>query len=388
MTPVLAIAVKDLRQRLRDRSALVLGFIAPIVIAAVMSFAFGGAQSIHLTAAVVDADHGELAAAFSAMLTGDELADLLTIVTVDDATTARSKVDTGEVAVAFVVPAGFTEAAHGGRAVPVTVIGSAANPIATQVAASITEAFVARFNAVRLAAATAAAGGVPAAELSELAAAAARRELPERIAGESAQSRQLNAVSYFGPAMGVFFAMFAIGFTARGFFLERANGTLDRIAAAPVSPWAVLAGKSLATFAYVVASLTTMAVVTSVAFDAYWGPQLTTAALIVAMALAMVGLTALVIAVARSERQAEGLASMVSFALVLLGGNFVFISTAPQALRTLALFTPNGWLLRAVTDLGTGASVSAVVVPLLAILGFAVVTAAIAVLGTGRGRLR
>jgi len=29
MTAVLAIALKDLRQRLRDRSAIVLGFIAP-----------------------------------------------------------------------------------------------------------------------------------------------------------------------------------------------------------------------------------------------------------------------------------------------------------------------------------------------------------------------
>jgi len=388
MTPVLAIALKDLRQRLRDRSALVLGFLAPVVIAAVMTFAFGGAQNFHLTAAVVDADHGELAEAFTAMLADDQLADLLTTVPVDDPATARSKVDAGEVAVAFVVPAGFTEAAHGGGAVPVTVVGSAANPMAAQVATSITEAFVARFNAVRLAAATAVAGGVPAEELSELAAATARRALPEQITDESAQTRRLNAVSYFGPAMGVFFAMFAIGFTARGFFLERANGTLDRISAAPVSPWVVLAGKSLATFAYVVASLTTMAVVTSVAFDAYWGPPLTTVALIVAIALAMVGLTALVIALARSERQAEGLASMVSFALVLLGGNFVFIATAPPALRTLALFTPNGWLLRAVTDLGTGAPTSAVVVPLLAILGFAVVTAAVAVLAIGRRRLR
>jgi len=33
MSAVLAIALKDLRQRLRDRSALVLGFVAPLAVA-------------------------------------------------------------------------------------------------------------------------------------------------------------------------------------------------------------------------------------------------------------------------------------------------------------------------------------------------------------------
>lgn len=33
MGPVIAIALKDLRQRLRDRSALVLGFLAPLLVA-------------------------------------------------------------------------------------------------------------------------------------------------------------------------------------------------------------------------------------------------------------------------------------------------------------------------------------------------------------------
>jgi ABC-2 type transport system permease protein len=38
----LAIARKDLRQRIRDRSAIVVGVIAPVVIAGLMSLAFNG----------------------------------------------------------------------------------------------------------------------------------------------------------------------------------------------------------------------------------------------------------------------------------------------------------------------------------------------------------
>jgi ABC-2 type transport system permease protein len=93
----------------------------------------------------------------------------------------------------------------------------------------------------------------------------------------------------------------------------------------------------------------------------------------------LVGLTALVIALARTERQAEGLSSILVFGLVLLGGNFIFISAAPPLLRNLALLTPNGWALRAFTDLAGGADWTAVVAPVLVLLAFAVATGGAAV---------
>ncbi|MEP7369699.1 MAG: hypothetical protein ABI662_08595 [Dermatophilaceae bacterium] len=67
---VVAIARKDLRQRLRDRSAIVLGFIAPVAVAALISVAFGSAGSFHTTVAVVDLDGGPVAAAFTSFVKG------------------------------------------------------------------------------------------------------------------------------------------------------------------------------------------------------------------------------------------------------------------------------------------------------------------------------
>ena len=58
----LAIARKDLRQRIRDRSAIVVGVIAPVVIAGLMSLAFNGVNSFHFTLGVVELDHGPVAA--------------------------------------------------------------------------------------------------------------------------------------------------------------------------------------------------------------------------------------------------------------------------------------------------------------------------------------
>jgi ABC-2 type transport system permease protein len=64
---------------------------------------------------------------------------------------------------------------------------------------------------------------------------------------------------------------------------------------------------------------------------------------------------------------------------------FVLISQAPETLRKLALFTPNGWALRGFTDLATGAAATSAVRPALVILGMA---AAVGVLAAAVGRWR
>ena len=380
MTAVLAIALKDLRQRLRDRSAIVLGFIAPVAVAALISSAFGSAGSFHANVAVVDLDRGPVATGFTSFVKGPDLANLLTVKPVTSEADARAKVAKGDLSAAFVIPKGFSEAVTSGQSRPITVLASVDSSIAEQVARSLAESFTAQIEAVQLSVESAVRAGAPVASVGTLAAQASAVRLPEQTMTQPAGTQALTGTSYYAPAMGIFFMFFAIGFGARGFFLERTGGTLERLTAAPIGPGTILAGKSLATFVYGVASLGTVAVVTSLVFGASWGPPLVVLALILAMALTMVGLTALVITVARTERQSEGFASMLTFGLVLLGGNFVFVGGAPQLVRTLALLTPNGWALRAFTDLAGGAAWTAAVVPLMAILAFALGTGVIAFL--------
>jgi len=378
MTAVLAIALKDLRQRLRDRSAIVLGFIAPVAVAALISVAFGSAGSFHANVAVVDLDKGAVATGFTSFVRDPDLANLLTVKSVAGEAYARSKVAKGDLSAAFVIPQGFSEAVTSGQSRPITILASVDATVAEQVARSLAESFTAQIEAVQLSVESAVRAGAPASSVGTLAAQASTVRLPEQTVTQPAGTQALTGTSYYAPAMGIFFMFFAIGFGARGFFLERTGGTLERLAAAPIGPGTILAGKSLATFVYGVASLGTVAVVTSLVFGARWGPSLVVLALIVAMALTTVGLTALVITVARTERQADGLASMLTFGLVLLGGNFVFIGGAPPLVRTLALLTPNGWALRAFTDLAGGAAWTAAVTPLMAILAFALGTGTVA----------
>jgi ABC-2 type transport system permease protein len=384
--PVLAIALKDLRQRLRDRSAWVIVFVAPLVITALMAMAFSGTAAFHAKVAVVDLDHGTAAAGLLQTLRGPQLADTVSVRGYPSVDQATQAVRHGPEQAGIVIPAGFTASLAGGRPEPVTVLSSVDYPLQAQVANAVATSFVAQVNADRLSVATALAAGALPADLPRLAAQAADLRLPVQARPADSSGYALKGVSYFGPSMGMFFVLFSIGFAARGYFSEQRQGTLDRIAVAPLGRGTVLLGKSLATFAYSLVGLATTLTAARFVFGARYADPLGVAALCVGMSVAVVCLTALVIVVSRTERQAEQLSSVVVFALVLLGGNFVFASAGPAALRRLALFTPNGWALRGFTDLGTGVGgLAAVGAPLL---GIAACSAAVALLAAVLFRLR
>ncbi len=379
------IAAKDLRQRFRDRSAIVLGFVAPLLMVALMNAAFSGAGEFHATIGVVDADGGVAGAGILDGLQSPDLADVITVETFPSADAARAAVDDGSVDAAIVLPDGLTAMAAGGPGVPIDVFTSVDADLAGEVTASIATAFTSQIATLRLTAAVAGEAGATDDEVAALLAAAATSPPAIQAVQQATSNEPLEPVAYFGPGMAMFFVLFSVGFTARGFFVERATGTLDRMAAAPIRPEAVLAGKALSVFVYALASLGTMSAVTALVFGASWGNPIGVAVLCVGMAASVVALSALVMGVARTERQAEGLSSMFTFALALLGGSFLFLGSAPPLLRRLAVLTPNGWALRGFTDLATGVDVwTAVAAPVAGMAAFTAVVGAVALVA-GRG---
>ena len=102
----LLVAGKDLRQRLRDRSALVIAFVAPFVLASIIGLAFGGDTTFRVTYAVADADRGPVAAGFTdGVLASPGLRDLVTVRRVEPGE-ARALVDRNQVDAAFLLPPG------------------------------------------------------------------------------------------------------------------------------------------------------------------------------------------------------------------------------------------------------------------------------------------
>jgi ABC-2 type transport system permease protein len=378
MHAVFIIAAKDLRQRLRDRSAIVLGLIAPLAIATVMSFAFSGTESFHADVALVDLDGGEIASAYRQLLTQPDLSAVLTSKLFATEAEARKAVADGKVAAAWILPAGLTQAVTTNGTARITTITDVNSAIAGEVAASVANGFASQVDGQRLAIVATVALTGNHEEVAALRNALSSMPETERIITTAASAKKLRAINYYGPGMAIFFGFFAISFTARSWFADRKQGMIDRVSAAPIARFVLVVGKGLSAFVFSLLSLSVMGVVTTLGLHADWGPPAAAFAVCVGMALAITALAVLVITVARTERQSDGLASILVFGLSLLGGNFVFISVAPRLVRRLALLTPNGWALRAFMDLSTGAAVGSIIKPLLAMATFVAVVVAIA----------
>src|SRR5918999_1558071 len=108
MRGAFTIAAKDLRLRRRDRSALILGIIAPFLVAFLLRLVLGGAE-------------------------------------------ARADVEAGDLDAVFVVPEDFTASGQSVDPAEVRVIGNVDAQLATQIATAVAEGFLDDINAVRLA---------------------------------------------------------------------------------------------------------------------------------------------------------------------------------------------------------------------------------------------
>jgi len=379
------IAAKDLRLRLRDRSALIVAFFAPFGIAMIISFALGDISSFRATFAVANGDGAEFSRAFvDGIRNAPNLRGVITLRDTADAAEARSLVASGSVGAGLVFPAGFSDDVRAGRGATVTVLRSADSPISGEVAQALATSFAAELGASRLALDTAiaagAAGEPPSPErVAALADAAASTATPVRLVDGSVGAGPVRTASYFAPSMAIFFLFYTVQFGALGVLAERRDGTLARLLAAPIAREAVLLGKALGMFVLGLVSLGVMIASTTALLGASWGPPLAVASIALATVLAAMGITALAATFAATEERAAGFVSIVALGLSLLGGTFIPIDQAPPIMRTIALATPNGIALRAFTDLvADGGGVVSTLPAVTGILAFAIGCGAVA----------
>lgn len=380
------VAVVDLRRRLRNRSAIVTALLGPLALAVVFSLLLGGDDDVRFTIGVVDRDGSAAAARIVEGLREgtrpgegeDESPVRFRLVASEDR--ARHLVDDEELGAAVVIPPGTTLATTGGPAVALVVLRNPESPIAGEIAQGVASSVASRLNRVALAAGGAAdrLDGPPPPAVLE---AAAAEPAPLTVSERSAGSRDVSASAYFGASMSIVFLFFTVSFAARSFLAERHDGTLARVLSSPTAAGAVLTGKALAVAVLGLAGFLTVWLVTTFGFGGDWGDPLAVVALMIASVAAVCGVSTFVAGLAGTERQAEAATSGVAFVFALLGGNFVGPGDAPEALQRLSLLTPNGWSLRAFTEVSVdGAGLADVAGALAVLIGIAAVTGALGLL--------
>lgn len=388
MRPALTIALRSLRQRIRDRSAILFAVVIPLGLAAAFSMLIPRGSTFHAEYVVYDGDRGPVAATLIDRVLGTLVTTGVAEVSqVDSEAAAMAALEEGETSAAILIPSGFSDAVARGKATEVRIVGIPDSPLGAQIAKSVVGGFAGEVGAIQLAVVTGAdwQTGQPAPTIDD-ATVAALRELPSPLAitDSSMERRQATTATFYAAAMAIMFLFFATVYGPIGLLGERRSGTLARLLAAPIRPASIVLGASIASVVLGVVSMTVLVVATTVLLGAEWGPPALVAPLVLVSVVSAMGISILICTLARTEEQAGGWNAMVALTLAILGGSLIPLSQAPDILHQLSQLTPHAWFLRAIDSMaGAGVQLGDIVPSLVVLLGFGIVTGAI---GLARSR--
>ncbi len=353
---------RDLRARLRDRSALVLALLAPAALITVLSFLVGGPD----TEAVPVGLSGDPSSTVLTALRQGPLAALSADGTIvlkeyDDPRSLRQAVTDGDVEAGIAVD-------NDGVVVfrdPGGIVGGA---ISEAVARSTTLTVDGVGQAV---VATQALGGSP--DVQELAAAITSGTPTTSVVDSAETSAGINPKTQLAAGMATFFLFFAVQFGVLGLLQERREGTLPRLLVAPIAPWQVLVSKLLVSFVIGIASMTFLLLFSALLLGAEFGNLFGVALLVVTGVLAAVSTITLVGGLATSPAQAGALQSGLALGLGIVGGAFFSMARAGGVAGVATRLTPHFWFNEGLVRLTGGRDWTAALEPVGALLLFSVV---------------
>lgn len=302
---IAAAASVELRRFARIRTAVVMTFLTPVAIASIVVFALGSTDEAAAPAIgwVASADDPSVDQFVEEVVDGDELSGAVEWVRLEPGTDVADAVAHGDAGAAIVIGPAVV---RGGPA-QLTVIG-AEDPIAAGVAATIAD----EYRVGHAAAVLAFSSGQP---------------LPERgaaltLAIVAPRGASLDAATYWGPALGAFLILLAMGSAAQRHVEDRRRGVAGRLRSTVTSPAAVTLGRSLAASGIGTVALLVMAAAMALLFGRAWGPWPQIVAVAAATALAVAGVGTVIAALSRTPSQAQTTTAVVAFGLAIGGGSF------------------------------------------------------------------
>jgi ABC-2 type transport system permease protein len=399
MRRILAIAGLNLQQLFRDRSELIGTIALPLLLTWVFGSAFGAGAAAKTLVPVSDLDNSSYSRLVTKLV--DEPVGIVTQSVAP--AEAYQLVRDGKATVAVIIPRGFSKAIeqHTGARIEtvrdpgsseaqgvVELVQGAANRLAA-------DAEAARVTAIVLQQGNGGTYPSNAPNFRELYSEADRFWSPDppvsieskAVLASSSHATELKASSTTHYSLGftVFFVLMVALSGAGGIVEERELGTLRRLLATPSSRGQVILGKVLGVAGVAAFEALVLVGFGALIFGVAWGDAPVAVALTLgALVLASTGLGIMLSALVKTRSQLSAITPVLSTAMAMIGGCYWPIDITPPFMQTLALATPTGWAMRALTDtVSRGMGVSAVLVPVAVLLGMAAVFFAV-----GLSRLR
>jgi ABC-2 type transport system permease protein len=400
----LAVAWKDLLIVLKDKGALAVYFLMPLLFASLMGMVFGNTGSeekqIEVATLLVNQDGGSYGQMLADGLKG---AEVLVVEDVADAALAEQRVAEGDAPAALIIPADLSAKIDAGEPVAITIVKDPAQQEAASIVAGITNRAMAeigmlgelrygihtvlaespdydRASLELRQAVEAQTLGVIWTQVQQM------RQNPviavneEAVAGAE-EVQPWNPITYYVPSFTVAFAFFLIGQMAMTLLREKEEGTLRRLLSSPMPRASLISGKVLAYVGVVFLQVIVLFAAGYALFKMPLGDSpLALVLLTLALALASASFGAMLGALCRTSQQAERLGMVLGFVLLALGGSIFPLFRAGGFMGILSRLTPNAWGIEGYMGLVSDNWTLAQTAPdILVLFGFAIVFSAVAV---------
>ena len=388
---IIELALKDLRQILRDRRTLIFMLLMPIAFTFFFGWLFGdaGAEDPRLPVGLVVEDQDNL-------ITQELLAmieDSRVIRPQEIASTeANNLVESQEIAGAVVIPSELSiDSLLDGSSI-ITLVVNPVSPAGQTVSTALSQ-IVERLRAAAKAASLSleqliSLEGEPAepqAYLHE----AFRMGLDawqtppisiddsEQISDEEA----INSYTQSSPGMIVQFAIFGLTQTAVVLVLERNSGALRRLMASPITKAGIILGHLLSMFLITFLQLILLVVFGELAFKLGYFDQLPATVIIVAcLALWSASLGLLVSALSKTQEHVILYGMIAMFLFSALGGAWFPLEITGETFAAVGRWMPSAWAMEGFQNLILrGMGFDSIITPALILIGYTIAFLAIAI---------
>jgi len=380
----------------RDRAAMALSFVVPIVFFSIFALIFGGQRdgTHKVRVLAVDEDHSARSARVLAALAAEPALALRTAPDKADAgaydrLTAEAEVRSGGAPVAVVVPSGFGATALSfapGAARPrLEIVADSSDPIAARMVEGLLQKVL--FTGLPELALE---GGVSALDQVAGFTAEQRQKIDSLTAGVGSQSgggtgsalpveivitdllgggKKEPLVAFYAAGLGVMFLLFTAAGAGGALIEERESGTLDRLLSTRLGMTELLAGK--------LAYLTSLGVSQLVVMFAWgwlvFGLELPShlagfALMAVPTALACSAFGLVLASICRTRKQLVAVSNLVILSISALGGSMFPRFLMPEALQRVSLVAFNAWALEGFLDVFWRQAPLVAVLPEIAVL--------------------
>ena len=338
---MLALALRIVRQFLRDRRTLALLFVAPLVIMTILNLVLGSTSS-DLRLAIVPPS-GVSGAAIETQLTSALASAHGVKVTLISADQVDATLKAGDADAALIFPSDFVQTLVSGGQPHVTLRLDGSNPPAAQQAKQVAAFALSSLGSLRPA------PGAPGAPGASQTPAAAPVALDTTYLYGGPQYTQTDALAPMFIGLFSFFFVFLLASVA--FLRERSQGTLERVLVSPLSRTELTLGYVLGfTLFATIQSLVILGFVIYVLKVHYAGNPWLLFLVTLALTIGGVNMGIFASAYARNELQVVQFIPLLIVPQALLGGLFFPVRTLPIILKQIAYVMPLTWANFALQD--------------------------------------